>query len=233
MMIRILRIVCLIIVATWANFVSAENASKTFNTPEIIRTLFELTTNTSTQVTVFTTPPGRLYQSAGIKILTPGYELVGTTPSSNGYSIFPVSDTQPATFTISGPGTIDISLCLNGTGPRYSCETHRVAVQESLFPTISSISSVSGAVIGESLVPGLAATAGVTTLHFYIFNAPGGVCNPSPIANASGLPATLTNTSILIPSGPPIGLCMAFCNDSILVPYPGQSSICTNAVLIT
>jgi hypothetical protein len=229
----------LIIIATWANcvsaFVSTEGVSKTFNATEAMRTLFEVT-NDSTEVTVLTTPPGRLYQSAGIKILTPGYELVGTTPSSNGYSIFPVSNTLPATFTVSAPGTIDISLCLNGTGPRYSCETHRVAIQQQLFPTISSVGVVSQTVIGQSLIPGLGSLSSIL-IHVYLFNTlPGGGCDTTlSVADTANQGMTLTDTSI-VTAIPPFSLaaCMAFCNNSIPAgPYPGQSGICTNVVLIT
>jgi hypothetical protein len=47
-----------------------------------------------------TTIPNHLYSVAGIKINTPGYNLVGCVPSSNGFCLFSVSNTVPANISV-------------------------------------------------------------------------------------------------------------------------------------
>jgi hypothetical protein len=81
---------------------------------------------------ISTTVPGHTYPAAGIKINTSGYSLTnespGCTSSPNGYCLFPVSDTVPASINISGPsGTVKLTLCLNGKGP-LSCQNYSLTV---------------------------------------------------------------------------------------------------------
>lgn len=72
---------------------------------------------------ITTTPVGKTYTAAGIKINTIGYifPVPGQcVKNANGYCIFQVSDTSPAPITIVGaPGAppLVITLCLNGLGP--------------------------------------------------------------------------------------------------------------------
>lgn len=83
----------------------------------------------SSTLSITTTTPRKTYPTAGIKILTPGYRIVGKAPSPNGFVLFSVSDTTPAKITLDGPiGSINIRLCLNGTGKTYSCEEYTVSV---------------------------------------------------------------------------------------------------------
>src|SRR5262249_1928473 len=84
------------------------------------------------KLNISTTVPGHTYPAAGIKVNTPGYALSKTSPgctkSSNGYCLFPVSDTVPASINITGPsGTVDLILCLNGKGP-LSCQNYSLKV---------------------------------------------------------------------------------------------------------
>lgn len=81
----------------------------------------------SSTLSIITTTPRKTYPTAGIKILTPGYSIVGKSPSPNGFVLFSVSNTAPAQLTLAGPvGTINIRLCLNGVGKTYSCEEYTV-----------------------------------------------------------------------------------------------------------
>lgn len=52
---------------------------------------------------ITTTIPNHVYKTAGIKINTPGYRVVGLTPTEQGYYLFSVSDTSPAHITILPP----------------------------------------------------------------------------------------------------------------------------------
>lgn len=88
---------------------------------------------------ISTNIPGHTYQTAGIKINTAGYTLarpgVDCQPTSNGYCLFSVSDTSPATIQVIPPIglnpsipnlSFNLNLCLNGTGNTFSCENHIV-----------------------------------------------------------------------------------------------------------
>lgn len=86
----------------------------------------------SLKLTISTTVAGHTYPAAGIKLNTSGYVLDNTNPgctmSPNGYCLFPVSDTAPASINISGPsGTVHFILCLNGKGP-LSCQNYSLKV---------------------------------------------------------------------------------------------------------
>jgi len=79
-----------------------------------------------------TTIPGHTYPAAGIKLNTSGYTLADANPgcamSPNGYCLFQVSDTVPASINISGPsGLVQFTLCLNGNGP-LSCQNYSMTV---------------------------------------------------------------------------------------------------------
>ena len=97
--------------------------------------LFKVTSSGNT-LTINTTKRAWFYPFAGIKILSEKFGLGGNAfPSDNGYYHFPVSDTEPAVITVSGPvgnsgkaSRISTSLCLNGVGKTYNCETHTVPV---------------------------------------------------------------------------------------------------------
>lgn len=83
-------------------------------------------------LTIRTTIPSHTYPAAGIKINTPGYALANASPgctmSPNGYCLFSVSDTVPASINISGPsGTVKLTLCLDGKGP-LSCQNYSLTV---------------------------------------------------------------------------------------------------------
>lgn len=87
---------------------------------------------TDTSLSITTTIPNHAYSKAGIKINSPGYTL--TNPGidcsliSNGYCLFSVSDTKSRLISISGnPGSVNLSLCLNGAGP-VSCQNYDVSV---------------------------------------------------------------------------------------------------------
>ncbi|MGL5743074.1 MAG: DUF1554 domain-containing protein [Legionella sp.] len=93
----------------------------------------------SSTINITTTTPHWTYPTAGIKILSSGYKVVGKSPAPNGYVLFSVSDTQPANITLSGPvGTANIRLCLNGTGKTYTCEDYTISVYSSHVIFVSS-----------------------------------------------------------------------------------------------
>lgn len=88
----------------------------------------------SSTLSVTTTAPKKTYPTAGVKILTPGYSIVGKSPALNGFVLFSVSNTTPVHLTVDGPrGSINIRLCLNATGNTYSCEEYTVSVLGSIF----------------------------------------------------------------------------------------------------
>src|SRR5579872_7003663 len=66
---------------------------------------FNVSLNNNNKLTI-TTTPNHLYTAAGIKITSSGYSLKnpGTdcTMASNGYCLFRVSNTQPATISLQG-----------------------------------------------------------------------------------------------------------------------------------
>lgn len=84
--------------------------------------IFNVTSSGKT-FTIRTTVPNHYYPSAGIKIMTSGYQITsGCSTIANGYCVFGVSDSQPATVTFSGSsGSINFNLCLDGNGP-LSCQ---------------------------------------------------------------------------------------------------------------
>jgi DNA-binding beta-propeller fold protein YncE len=84
--------------------------------------LFKITLSGST-LTVSSTTPNHPYHAAGIKITSPGFEIAsGCKPIDNGYCLFSVSDTNPATLTFTGHGTtLKAAVCLDGKGP-LSCQ---------------------------------------------------------------------------------------------------------------
>ena len=78
------------------------------------------------------------YSNAGIKINTPGYRIsnpgVDCKPASNGYCLFSVNNATTKSIAITGsPGTISLTLCLNGSGP-ISCQNYS-AVLSATPPT--------------------------------------------------------------------------------------------------
>jgi hypothetical protein len=65
------------------------------------------------------------YENAGIRLTTPGYQITsGCTPHSNGFCLFPVSDTQLKVIGVSGEsGLLRFELCLNALEP-ISCQLY-------------------------------------------------------------------------------------------------------------
>jgi hypothetical protein len=108
----------------------------------------------SSAFTVSTTIAGHTYPAAGIRLNTPGYELVdvvGFLPApqcvrqANGYCTFSVSNTMPKTFGYAGSGgtALNLTLCLNGKGPQ-SCQDFTLpANPHYLYVTNYSTSQVS------------------------------------------------------------------------------------------
>lgn len=114
-----------------------------------------LTTNIAGfSLLITTTIPAKTYQFAGIKIKTPGYEILTDRGSNcvmapNGYCLFSVSDTMEAIVFVSipflntivpnkklipvptpSPSTVLITLCLNAKANTYSCEDHTVTLDQ-------------------------------------------------------------------------------------------------------
>ncbi len=91
---------------------------------------FRLSTSFNT-LSVLTTTPNRAYPNAGIQILTPGYTVSGNVrPTQDGFYLFSVSDSVPGTMSILGAeGTVNIKICLNGVGKKYTCENQVISIQ--------------------------------------------------------------------------------------------------------
>jgi hypothetical protein len=88
---------------------------------------------------ITTTIPNHTYPSAGIKINTPGYTLSGCTMTANGYCLFTVSNTMPA--------TIGITNSNNTNAPWYpSLEAfeHYNSGRSHLFPQATFGGSMDG-----------------------------------------------------------------------------------------
>ena len=81
--------------------------------------------------------PNKVYWTAGIKMITPGFSLSDCTPDKkNGFCLFPVSHKNSATLTISGPsGVAFVVVCMNGTGSTANCEKHQIDVPHIVFIT--------------------------------------------------------------------------------------------------
>jgi hypothetical protein len=84
---------------------------------------------TGAALNITTVTPNRLYPNAGIQVLTPGFQVSGNVrPTNDGFYLFSVSDTVPAKITLAGAGgTVQIKICLNGVGKKYSCENQTVS----------------------------------------------------------------------------------------------------------
>jgi hypothetical protein len=73
---------------------------------------------------------GRTYPNAGIKINTAGYSLANPgsdcTMHDNGYCLFSANNASLKTIELSSsPGAVNITLCLNATGP-LSCQSYNI-----------------------------------------------------------------------------------------------------------
>lgn len=81
------------------------------------------------KLNVTTTTPNRTYPNAGIQVLTPGVTVSGNVRSTkDGFYLFSVSDRVPASINLLGSGTVvNIKICLNGVGKKYSCETQAIS----------------------------------------------------------------------------------------------------------
>ncbi|MDF1677718.1 MAG: hypothetical protein P1U32_03400 [Legionellaceae bacterium] len=184
---------------------------------------------------ITTTTPARRYANAGIRLMTERYSIVDATlPSGNGYFLFSVSDTQPASIAINAvEGNLKVNLCLVGTGQTYSCEEQTVVVSDTR-PTLTSYSSLTGEGVGTNLSPGLGAL-GSNNASFYGFplSSSGGCDTSTTLGLFTGIPITLNERSFTGPVGFPLP-CIALCRATIVPPvFPGQSAHCTNAVLVT
>jgi hypothetical protein len=203
--------------------------------------LFKTTLNGST-LTVSTTKPAWFYQFAGIKLLSSGYSIQGTTnPAGNGYYLFPVSDTQPASFTLSSipSGPVKVRLCLNGIGQTAGCEEQTASAggTPGAFPQLTSFRpnvDDAGVGLGSNFVPGLGAAGPNTEVVVIGFPLlmPSSTCN-----TAAALPSTeevdlSSNLIVVTPNGFPFP-CIAFCKAPFTPPYLGQSASCTNVVQVT
>lgn len=186
-------------------------------------------------LSVTTLIPGQTYNTAGIRLLTEGYAISNNTLSpGNGYFLFSVSDTQPALFTLTGPeGNLKLRACLNGVGNTYSCEEQTIAIPK-LAPQLTEYHNTTGGGIGINLIPGLG-VSGVNTVHFYGLPllTPDTCDTETTTSTYTGIPITLHSDSLSSPTGFPEP-CIAICNESITsTTYPGPSTLCTNAILVT
>ena len=168
---------------------------------------------TALSVNILSTAPNRSYAHAGIRVNTPGYALanlgVDCVPSSNGFCLFSVTDTQAANFSI--------------------------LIDPTSNPTLFSLNARTGNVIGNNFIPGLG-SEGSTDITVYGFPlASPGICDTAVTeARYFHVPTTIVSSNLLtIPLDFP-NACVAFCHTDITAfDYPGQSASCTNVVLTT
>ncbi len=163
--------------------------------------LFQVDTNDSV-LTIHTVTPNHSYANAGIKIDTSGYSLanigVECQLSGNGYCLFPVSDTTPATITLAGPvGNVSFTLCLNGKGP-VSCQhysTNITATQNFVLNGVSCDSNGQKCTIVGEIEEGLN-----TSLVLSYFTTNGGVSwtlNPTPSVPQNSISTSLFSISCM------------------------------------
>lgn len=102
--------------------------------------LFFNTNTAGSVLNLTTTIPHHSYPNAGIKINTPGYSLTSCRTTGNGFCLFSVSDTMPASLLVNGPkGMPNVTLCLEGRGP-LSCQDYAVSITGSSTPRFAYIS---------------------------------------------------------------------------------------------
>ncbi|MFI4919704.1 MAG: hypothetical protein ACHP65_09135 [Legionellales bacterium] len=65
-------------------------------------------------LSISTTIPNHVYSYAGIRVNTPGYILKDCIPTSNGYCLFSVSDTTPASISINNASAFIVSGTVSG-----------------------------------------------------------------------------------------------------------------------
>jgi hypothetical protein len=179
-----------------------------------------------TSLAINTTIPHHTYPAAGIKINTPGYTLAGAgtecTPIGNGYCLFPVSDTQTKNISIAGSaGNLNITLCLNGSGP-LSCQNYDNLTVQSIakFAYVANFSNPSVAVCtlnqsngvvescqdagGDSVLNGIDAQGIVlnkTGTYAYITAESGNSVYQCAIDQATRLFTSCSATTITSPAG--------------------------------
>lgn len=104
---------------------------------------------------ISTVIPGHTYPAAGIKVITPGFTIDDSDSNcsliSNGYCIFSVSDSSPATIIVnpnsqSDPGTVTITvsnslLGLNVNGPSGSLTITNTSTNTTAFNIISNFTN--------------------------------------------------------------------------------------------
>jgi len=95
---------------------------------------------TGSLLNLTTTIPHHSYANAGIKFNTPGYSLTSCRTTGNGFCLFSVSDTMPASLLVNGPrGMPSATLCLEGQGP-LSCQDYAISITGSNAPRFIYIS---------------------------------------------------------------------------------------------
>lgn len=107
--------------------------------------------------TITTTTPNRTYPNAGIKIITPGYTVSGNVRSaSNGFYLFSVGDSLPASINILGQGgEVKVIICLDGIGQTYTCENQTISPLSNshlIFATSSSYPGNLGGISGADSI---------------------------------------------------------------------------------
>ncbi len=134
-------------------------------------------TTTATNLSIISTIPNHTYPNAGIKITTPGYTPAGCTPSSNGYCLFSVSNTQAASILlVPNPCQADVvtfeSTAVQVNNPTGG--TPNAAQQFTLKMTACNSQ-------GQPLLPSAA-----NPLHIAVYGAPAGVITPTSATTSTG-----------------------------------------------
>ena len=116
-------------------------------------------------LSISTTSPNHTYPLAGIRINTPGYTPSNCTPISNGYCLFSVSNTRPATlaFVPSSANKINQTISYTSTAPTsamvgsptytpMATATSDLAVTITVDASSSAVCSISGGVVSFTAV---------------------------------------------------------------------------------
>lgn len=169
-------------------FLSLLLSQSSFATPG----LFFNVTSSGLDLSIRTTP-NHFYPAAGIRIDTPGISLAAPggdcVLNSNGFCLFPVSNTAPATIKLTGnTSPVNLTLCLNGTA-HVTCQKYTVALTVLPYAYITNNVAAPGAFVSKCLFDANNNLTGCVPTATGVLAGPANI-----IFNPAGTLAYITNT---------------------------------------